>query len=1091
MTDATGDLFYTDLVQAYVQRGRFTPRQWLADDVAEKMEQPNCRYVLLTAEPGAGKTAFAAWQAQQHPDWLRYFIRRDSLTPLSSGDIRSFLFTLGHQLAASKPELYRPDILTGIVQQRIGTIQPGGKAIGILVDDLVVSPFYQTALKVEQNVEVVGGDLIGLSARRIVTEPRFLDPFNLLYLALLDPAAALQKQDPGARLVALVDALDELRYQGQGETLLSAMAGWPELPDNVRFVLTARGDDDLLKVFRQRQKDWLKEANIPSASVMVQEDLRSYFSGFCADPPVGAALKKRNIKPQAFVEQARAKADGNFQYAAALTRGIEAVLGEKPGEKQAAALDDLLQLKGVEQGLNPLYAYFISQVRDWVRYDTVPVVDPQSGDTTDKDAWQFLYRPVMGALAVSQTPLNPAQILAFGGLAVYAPSLADGLARLKQFLDPVEGGYRFYHATLRDFLTAESTFNEHPECYLGAAEWHRRTADALLRACGKNWKGCTDEYALQYTPAHLLGAAGTDAPMEARPALLSRVFALAHSDDYAQAYLKRYRTPGRLLRFLQEALGAALQQDDLTAGWKLIGRYQSLLGQERDFTRLSGEVKQGDLHRALERSEVYAGQPNALALVRMWIAWLAASAEDMALAEAAAKQSLDALRGQIANPELALADPQAAYEKSNRLEIILARLLARSAWSLETANLLPVPPAGAISLSPGRAWYDALHKDHPFLNDWRWKMEYDLGRESWTHDYDYTSLSMDPVARLGVMEGEILSLDPSLRSGEGSMQWRDELGYILTHTFDRSDWQAVVERSVKLISLDDYPSYREMSLAWLATAVAAHPDEGEAQRAIQAILNGMLSAREPELPEDAKAMALGWRLQNVQPAPNAQDLGEALRQGLADRSESLEAKAAMGGRGRHDPWAWDVRRANAIAGVLARLKGAAEAGNLLQNEARQGNKQSFAGYRCLAYLAVALRWLELGDAAQAHAIQQEARLSAENMNDEIIKRQRLDLIAEVSEWLAVPPPAPADEVEAQALIQEAAARGGMLRSYRLQYLSAVWREDTALLKALLTLALEDLTATDAILGRLLGTMVAQAPVYDEALTGLMEAMKLG
>jgi len=55
----------------------------------------NYRFVLLTAEPGAGKTSLMASLARQHPDWLRYFIRRDSQTPLSGGDARSFLLAIG------------------------------------------------------------------------------------------------------------------------------------------------------------------------------------------------------------------------------------------------------------------------------------------------------------------------------------------------------------------------------------------------------------------------------------------------------------------------------------------------------------------------------------------------------------------------------------------------------------------------------------------------------------------------------------------------------------------------------------------------------------------------------------------------------------------------------------------------------------------------------------------------------------------------------------------------------------------------------------------------------------------------------------
>jgi len=46
--------------------------------VEAALNDPSTRYVLLTAEPGAGKTGFLANLAAARPQWARYFIRRDS-----------------------------------------------------------------------------------------------------------------------------------------------------------------------------------------------------------------------------------------------------------------------------------------------------------------------------------------------------------------------------------------------------------------------------------------------------------------------------------------------------------------------------------------------------------------------------------------------------------------------------------------------------------------------------------------------------------------------------------------------------------------------------------------------------------------------------------------------------------------------------------------------------------------------------------------------------------------------------------------------------------------------------------------------------
>jgi hypothetical protein len=1072
MNGLGSDLFYEGLLEDYIKKRRFTPRPWLAERITKIIDKNKCRYLLLTAEPGAGKTAFAAWQAQQNSEWLRYFIRRDSQAPLSSGDVRSFLLTLGHQLATLKPALFEPENQTDIVKQRIGTVTPSGNVIGLMVDDLVVSPFYTHPGQVEQDVDKVEGTLIGMVAKRVVSEQRLLEPHNLLYLALLNPAAALAQLEPKTRLVVLVDALDEMRYQAQADTLLSNMATWPPLPENLRIVLTSRPDKGLLSVFRQRQAEWLEELEINPGEEEVEKDLRGFVSAFTAEPPIAKALEDHKVKASDFVDGAAKRADGNFQYAAALARAIDAAMNSGA----SAGLDKLLKLDDVPVGLEPLYAYFIRQVRSMVGKSKVELIDPQSGETEQQEAWGHLYQPVMGVLAAAQTPLPSERILEFSGLVMETRWLNGALLRLDQFLDPVDGGYRFYHTTLREFLVDPATRQEYDDCYLAPAEWHRKIADALLKACGKDWLRCKDDYALQYTPVHLIGAAGGDGHPALRPTQLRRLYNLAYSNDYAQAYLQRYRLPGRLLRFLQDSIRAALEADDLPEAWRLTSRYQSMLIQQRDFARLVEEVQAGDLQRALERSGVYSGQPNAQALAQMWIAWLAARAGNKALAEEAARMSLNTLQGQIASLGTAKKTHDVTEEAKNKLEVSLRRTLRRCSERVTGKE------------GDARGWYDGIWQSYKSLDALQWQAEFERDLDAWVHDFDSVYIYPEPIGNLIDLERTIVG-----QSGEQSMEWREVLCAILARTLDHSDWPEFVQRAVRLISLDDYPSYREMALAWLATATLAQPDEDKAQKAMQVILAGMLSGREPELPEDAKAIVLGCRLAEAGKAGDAGQMVEALRQGLSDQSESQAAKDAMGGRGRNDPWAWDVRRANAIAGALARLGHPEEAKSLLIDQATQEFWQSFAGYRCLAYLAVALRWLELGKTKEAKKKVTQAKDAANKMLDEVIKSQRLDLIREVSKWLR-----PAErlanqaeaETQAETMLRQAATLGGALRSFRLQFLSALWRDDPRLLKKLLPLALDDPAGMDAILGRLLGALASQMQLQDEALERLASEMKL-
>ena len=495
------DLFYGDLIHAYLNTPLYTPRPWLERLVLGAVEDPDCRFVLLTAEPGAGKTALMAWLAEAHPDWPRYFIRRDSQTPLSSGDARSFLFTVGHQLAARRPQLFRPDRLEVIVRQQIDELRAGGKATGIRVEDLYVSPFYRTALLVEQQVKVVAGDLEGLSVRRMVTEERFLEWGNLQHLALLDPAEVLLKEDPAARIVILVDALDELRtYHGQ-DSILAWLATCPALPPNVCFVLSSR-PDDALSEFRRRQRHWLKEETIPPQSKQVRDDLSRYGRSFAAQGPISNVLTSQSMSPEAFVDRAVDRAEGNFQYLAALFRAIEQALSIG----NDALLSRLLSAEALPAGLEALYAFFVRQIRGQVESQVVEVRGTAPDEWHDMPAWEGLYQPILGILSVAKEPPTMEQIRDFGHILTEDRWLPGGLERLGQFLDHDDGRYRLYHSTFPEFLTAQETWAQYPDCFLDPGEWHRKTVAHILATCSDDWSECDDDYSLSYIVQHILDA---------------------------------------------------------------------------------------------------------------------------------------------------------------------------------------------------------------------------------------------------------------------------------------------------------------------------------------------------------------------------------------------------------------------------------------------------------------------------------------------------------------------------------------------------------------------------------------------------------
>lgn len=73
------DLCSSELIGSYTDHPRFVARPWLEARVLDAVSEEGNRVVLVTGEPGAGKTALLAHIAAQHPSALRHFVRHDSM----------------------------------------------------------------------------------------------------------------------------------------------------------------------------------------------------------------------------------------------------------------------------------------------------------------------------------------------------------------------------------------------------------------------------------------------------------------------------------------------------------------------------------------------------------------------------------------------------------------------------------------------------------------------------------------------------------------------------------------------------------------------------------------------------------------------------------------------------------------------------------------------------------------------------------------------------------------------------------------------------------------------------------------------------
>ncbi len=497
------DLFFDAVVRRYVSDNpRFLRRDWLADHVEKRLDAPGCRFVLLVAQPGAGKSAFMSQLADDHLEWLRYFIRRDQRTALGDVSAKSLLLRIGFQLAARHPAAFSRDEISLSVRQRIGEVSNQGELIGAEIERLTASPFYKVVMQIEQSVRSNQGRTVGLKVDELVVESRLLTDVDLLHLALVDPAKVLQRRDPTQRITILIDALDEISYHATTDDILTWLTNCPALPENVRFVITSRTADERLKLFCDKQASNLSELIIDQHDSNVSRDVEKFIEGLIGEKPLAQALAQTEGGVEAFGRKAAAKAHGNLGYLDALARGIEqAYLQNEPQTLRA-----LLTLNELPADLEGLYSFFLHQIKATAGRERVELRN-SSGETYDQPVWPAVYSKVLGVLAIAMEPLDLKQIERLAKIRVERAWLIQALERLVQFLDVAQNRYRFYHATVAEFLTAERTAEStHTgDLYQDPRFWHEQIADYYFNTHKGDWHDC-DRYGLSYLASHLFEA---------------------------------------------------------------------------------------------------------------------------------------------------------------------------------------------------------------------------------------------------------------------------------------------------------------------------------------------------------------------------------------------------------------------------------------------------------------------------------------------------------------------------------------------------------------------------------------------------------
>jgi hypothetical protein len=1019
----------------------FTGRTWVFQEIDRWLGQPDAaRYFLLTGEPGSGKSAVAARLAQfsagevvappacRHltPGFLRA-VHFCSTTASDWVDPRSFARSIGLQLAGIQ-EYARAlkDVgdrnINIDVRIQAGTVQPGGSVTGLVIQNLVIQ---------------------GLNVQ---------EAFNR---AVLDPLRAIYETGYDQPILVLVDSLDEALTSSTEVKIVDLLAGVEGMDSRVRFILTSRLEPRVESRFPSAGRLSLSD---PAHQDDNDRDIAAFVTLRLENDPALAGRAAALPPAQAATLPAAisARADGNFQYVAFLLKAA------------ATGQQSLASPAGLPPGLDSLYHESLRRVVTLGRKD-----------------WATVYQPFLGVLSVALEPLTLEVLKTY---TASATSLWNVYMDLIQFVEDVpvspliseeahpEDRYRLYHQSVIDFLHKQQLLmagngqvTTQPNLYyLDPGDWHARIVASCAGPAG-DWSQVDWSAAAHYTLRHLVAHLYQ---LRQANGYRNKLHALLETRPFVDQHLAILGKPYLLLDDLRLALSLALEADDLAQAWRHIREYRRIARDQLDFDRLLAAVETGnqtgDYVHVTERTALYGTMPNSQALARLWIAWNAAASGHPNAAGEIVKRALDRLppRGsahiasQRAGGSARQAVEDAIGETLQRLLMRIAQaaqttLDAQSEWLREAMSPWP---ASTVDETVGRL-SEALAA---------WGELVDAGQTSDTMQ----SLFQELQARGGRLDADA----PPTLDKYTIYSFQKRLAAGLFNSRHDPSWLEHVKRCVALIALDDYPSYREMALCWVAAAALAQEDPTLAQKALAAVLGGMFRPS-PGFWGDTVAAALdGMAWQNNQGPDAAYLLSllehvEATGERGVDPSVARKMPEIIQWRRQvglpEDPWSFRMRRRSAVAAILHRRGDQPGAEALLQEASAAPYEGSYAGFRALVRLSLACRWLEWRRIDEAIRQTSLAETDASHVRDEVLRQERLDLVNKMRDWITTYGSNPATLLEEEALAQ-LQQKSGLERGLFIEFVSALWFDAPARLKRLLPLGLDDATTADAVLGRWLG-----------------------
>jgi WD40 repeat protein len=495
------ELFDEPLISRLAGGPRRFGRGWLTDQVKAALDDPECRIVLLTGTPGAGKSAVMAHLAQERPDWPRYFIRRigetDSDAFRHEGGLASFLTLIGFQLLALQPGAFPAADSQLDIEVDVPVVGPEADIRVIRVGEYFAHPFRQGTIRARLKAALVEGRATAVEIGKMIVDVAAMHPATLEQPALLDPVAELARSHPGERVVVLLDGLDELRFRDAATDVGQWLVRHERFPANLRIVVASRPDGPLVHLLQRGHEQSVRHVPIDADSAEVGQDVEGYLRNLGSESAVFAVLASHGISADRFVRQVASKVGGNFLYASMIARLLDAEAAHLPELGRMAPAPDMDWLERIETlpgDLPRFYALLLWSVHDQLL-----------GRPATRSHWDTLYHPLLGLLSVAALQLTGQQLRAFGEIPLDQAAVDAALERLQFFLDGnADSGFRLHHLSMAEFLADQETARTDPPLYCDAPAWHEQVTD---HAIGLHQEAASWRDADPYLRAHLPGHA--------------------------------------------------------------------------------------------------------------------------------------------------------------------------------------------------------------------------------------------------------------------------------------------------------------------------------------------------------------------------------------------------------------------------------------------------------------------------------------------------------------------------------------------------------------------------------------------------------